>query len=234
MRETTDCAAPECGRPKYCKGYCSFHYERWRTKGTVDDAAFQAYGRTGCLAPGCDAPHRTNGYCEKHDYRMRTWGTVDDPPTTCSAEGCARPCFSRGKYAGLCRGHAERVRVHGTTGNPRPDLRARFMAKVSYGDNGCWPWTGSVNEDGYAVLLRDGRPRKAYIIAFDLFKGGMPAGLSVDHACHSNQLDCPGGILCEHRRCVNPDHLEAVPMAENRRRGWVNRQTVAQLRRSAS
>jgi hypothetical protein len=45
----------------------------------------------------------------------------------------------------------------------------------------------------------------AHRAAYRLFVGPIPDGYEVDH-------------LCQNRGCVNPDHLEAVPLKENRRR----------------
>jgi hypothetical protein len=43
--------------------------------------------------------------------------------------------------------------------------------------------------------------------------GPVPAGHQLDH-------------LCKKRACVNPDHLEAVPQAENLRRGFRTRHSM--------
>lgn len=41
---------------------------------------------------------------------------------------------------------------------------------------------------------------------YELYKGAIPEGLQIDH-------------LCRVRRCINPDHLEAVTRHENILRG---------------
>jgi hypothetical protein len=219
------CTVDGCEAKHYSRGWCQKHYERWSDKGTVDDAAFQAYGQTGCKVEGCEAAHFQRGYCMKHAYRMRAWGTTDDRPSICTVDGCDRKPFSKGEYVGLCRRHAERMRLNGTTDDPRPGLRERFLAKIEVSESGCWLWTGSRNEDGYPQIMLNGRPRKAYRIAYELFVGAIADGLEIDHACHSRDLTCPGGLACVHRRCVNPDplHLEPVTRDENIRRAWVNR-----------
>lgn len=56
--------------------------------------------------------------------------------------------------------------------------------------------------------------RLAYLLAY----GPIPPGLVLDHLCH-NESTCNGNGSCPHRRCINPDHLEAVTVEENIRRG---------------
>lgn len=83
--------------------------------------------------------------------------------------------------------------------------------RIKVGD-GCWEWTGSVTNDGYAgsvpVNGMSGPLRERYLphrLMFQLFKWDIPEGLTIDH-------------ICKNRRCLNPDHMEAVNIAENLRR----------------
>jgi hypothetical protein len=84
-------------------------------------------------------------------------------------------------------------------------LAARFWARVDRSvPGGCWMWTGGLNR-GYGRLKVAGRLMYAHRLAWELERGPVPDGLTLDH-------------LCRVLACVNPDHLEPVTVAENIRR----------------
>jgi len=86
----------------------------------------------------------------------------------------------------------------------------RFWSKVNRnGEGGCWLWTGSTNNDGYATVRIKDAPGKyrvitAHTAAYQLKKGAIPAG---QHVLHSDK--------CKHRNCVNPAHLRVGSVSEN-------------------
>lgn len=83
----------------------------------------------------------------------------------------------------------------------------------------CIPWPGHIGKDGYGRDYFNGKWVRTHRVSHELFKGPVPAGLSVDHICHNADQDCAGGPSCPHRACVNPEHLEAVPLGVNGLRG---------------
>lgn len=73
-------------------------------------------------------------------------------------------------------------------------------------ETGCWLWRRSTNGVGYGKLQQDGRLKYAHRLSYELLRGPIPEGFTIDH-------------LCRIRCCVNPDHLEPVTMRENVLRG---------------
>lgn len=96
-------------------------------------------------------------------------------------------------------------------------LVKRFMSKVKV-TSSCWIWTGHVTKGGYGQFRMGNKTIGAHVAAYRIFRGHVPPGMDVEHACHTRDEDCPGGV-CLHRRCVNPLHLEAVTRRENLLRG---------------
>ena len=73
-------------------------------------------------------------------------------------------------------------------------------------ESGCWVWSGRLTTPGYATYYLEGQYMNIHRYAYELWKGPIPEGLTIDH-------------LCRVRCCVNPDHLEAVSHRENLLRG---------------
>lgn len=80
----------------------------------------------------------------------------------------------------------------------------RFLDKVLIGD-GCWLWNGPKNPKGYIQFASDSG-QSAHRFAYEYFVRPIPTGFTIDH-------------LCRNRGCVNPNHLEAVPVRTNVLRG---------------
>lgn len=90
-------------------------------------------------------------------------------------------------------------------GNKRPitPVSELFWRHVQKAD-GCWPWTARTRE-GYGRYTTLGRTWQAHRLAYELTVGPIPDGLTIDH-------------LCLNTLCVNPAHLEPVPLIVNMKR----------------
>lgn len=96
----------------------------------------------------------------------------------------------------------------------RRRFEAAFWKRVNKTDS-CWLWTGGRTDEGYGYLSvrapsgKGARLFRAHRLAWFLFRGDIPDALVPDHLCHV-------------RHCVNPDHIELVPVRTNTLRGRNN------------
>lgn len=151
---------------------------------------------------------------------------------------CGKPVtgkIRRGRCENCYRAHIRKIKQAGdftpssrpgefgptpvATGHPG----AIALERIQRLPNGCWRYMGYINTDGYGVLdasrKPDGRHLRAHRMVWEFLVGPIGDGLELDHLCHGLDNECPGGALCMHRRCVNPEHLEAVPGVVNNARG---------------
>lgn len=96
-----------------------------------------------------------------------------------------------------------------TSKDARP-IKERLQKLINRA-NGCWEWTGRITYQGYGQICvgsrtdNSRRNRQAHIVSYETFVGEVPKGLELDHTCRN-------------KRCINPDHLEAVTHSVNMKR----------------
>ena len=110
----------------------------------------------------------------------------------------------------------------------RERLNRRIVRSVTLTANDCWLWNYRTDRDGYGrISFSGGVKEEAHRVSYETFVGPIPAGLQLDHVCHTRDPSCVGGQACLHRRCVNPRHLEVVTLADNVERCRLRRLAVA-------
>ncbi|MEV6102652.1 HNH endonuclease signature motif containing protein [Nocardia sp. NPDC051981] len=138
----------------------------------------------------------------------------------CAADNCEAKVHARG----LCGPHYNRwKRSRDPHAEPLLNLSGnideRFMSRVDKTKSGCWLWTSTHSANGYGQFHFNGARYPAHVWAYERLVGPVPDGLQLDHLCHTSDSSCTGGVICLHRRCVNPSHLEPVTARENTLRG---------------
>lgn len=104
---------------------------------------------------------------------------------------------------------------------PAEKIWQRVLRRVEVDNDGCWIWMGTVNSRGYGCVGAGKSSRTVLVhrVAVMVRDGGIPEGMTVDHMCHQSEV-CRLADDCPHRRCVNPEHLAVVTLADNIRRQW--------------
>lgn len=101
-----------------------------------------------------------------------------------------------------CRERTKR-RARGSTGRiGRPRKERLYEPDLA---TGCWEWLLGRHPQGYGLLSRGGKTRRATRVMWEVVNGPVPLGLELHHRC-------------ENTGCVNPDHLELLTRPEHAHR----------------
>lgn len=161
-----------------------------------------------CSVAECGRPSVARGYCKPHHSRFLRYGDPQGKVSDlqCEAPDCEEPM--RSLVSRMCRSHAQRMAMYGTI-DRWAILMHRLMAQVEESPDGCWLWTGLQNRPGgYGIMAAHEDPKSnvyTHRVAWELYRGDIPDGLTIDH-------------LCRNTLCCNPWHLDPVPQSVNHRR----------------
>lgn len=131
--------------------------------------------------------------------------------------GCGRKTNIVGhtcRDRGVIKGQPRRY-IWGHSGGAPEKKTNRYKVSKS---TGCWIWQLALNRQGYGI--ERGEFSTAYKNAYVRKYGPVPEGMEIHHRC-------------EVKRCVNPDHMEAILKAEHIRitSGKINWEIAGKIRR---
>lgn len=89
--------------------------------------------------------------------------------------------------------------------SPTPERPEDRFARQTVRNGDCLLFQGALNWGGYGKFWFNGRTMAAHKYAYEVAKGPVPDGATIDH-------------LCRTRHCVEASHLEAVTLQENLQR----------------
>ena len=80
----------------------------------------------------------------------------------------------------------------------------RILSRFQMPDypDGCWIWTGATTQNGYGRVGFRGESHYVYRLTYEVFRGPIPDGSYMDHACRTPS-------------CGNPWHVTPVSPAVN-------------------
>lgn len=93
--------------------------------------------------------------------------------------------------------------------------KASFLERIDTSGEGCHPFVGARDKNGYGIVRWNGRSRTAHAVAWEVATGQeIPPRKDPDHF----EIDHVAANGCVDHACCRIDHLEPVTKTENRRR----------------
>lgn len=175
---------------------------------------------TGCGAP-FTTTRQTNTVCSPECRYTSRRKVITEPgpnPSGLCQCGCGEPTLLARKTdraANTVKGKPTRFLIGH---NVSPPLDPEWIAEDRCFETPCHVWRGGTTRNGYPVRAGKGKrgqhqPTLAHRAAFERSGGTIPDGTEIHHRCGN-------------RLCVNPDHLEALPIGEHRRMHIAQRRAV--------
>jgi hypothetical protein len=165
---------------------------------------------TKCFFEPCNNSVYCKNLCSAHYTQNRRGGPLkpivvksNSSLLPCSFEGCV----NNQQAKGLCGAHWRQQHLGKSLSKLRnqESILERIMPQVEKTEY-CWIWRGRVSgKNKYPQISLGGTQTMVHRIVFEELSRQLDPGETLDH-------------LCRNRICINPNHLEAVPLRENVKR----------------
>ena len=155
-------AAEDCIKPAFRRGWCSMHYERWKSHGDFTTVKKPGNPRSlgNCQIDDgkgpCGRPAIAHDLCGKHYQRWKKFGDATV------------------KKLDRDRTPEERFWSWVDKDGPVPDYKPELGP--------CWVWTGGLAE-GYGAFSLESRQIKAHRFSYLWLVGEIPDECELDHLC---------------------------------------------------
>lgn len=134
---------------------------------------------------------------------------------------CSFPsCVNNQLAKGLCGAHwrQQRMGKELTVLNNQVSIMDRILSSTVK-TNYCWNWEGRVSgKRGYPQISLSGKQVMVHRVVFEELVRELEPGETIDH-------------LCRNRMCINPEHLEPMPLRDNVKRMHAYRSLLAENKR---
>lgn len=162
-------AVEDCEKPAFRRGWCSMHYERWKTHGDFTTVKKPGKPRQlgDCSQDDCGKPAIAHDLCTKHYQRWKKFG---DPAIT-KLDRDLTP--------------EERFWAKVDKSGPVPAYKPELGP--------CWVWTGGL-ADGYGAFHLDGKQIKAHRVAYLWLIGEVAEDCELDHLCRVRRCCNPSHL----------------------------------------
>jgi hypothetical protein len=134
----------------------------------------------------------------------------------CSFSGCVNNQVSKG----LCGAHWRQQKLGKNLSILVNQIAVmdRVLASTEKTDS-CWLWVGRISgKRGYPQISLSGRQVMVHRVVFEELVRALEPGETIDH-------------LCRNRICINPEHLEAIPLRDNVKRMHAYRSLLIENKR---
>jgi len=189
---------------------------RRRSPETREKIRAAKLSRTHCIHGHAYTPENTYHNPGEKGRRCRTCMRLFSATTRArarqdrsSGDVMQSPCLNCGRMFGaadLSQRFCSHSCYHAYRTDPRAVIERLKSRVIVDAVSDCWVWQGSKATGGYGSAGHRGRTVLVHRLMWQLVRGPIPEGLTLDH-------------LCRNTACCNPAHLEPVTNRENILRG---------------